>query len=281
MFDATSLLNTLLSGGAPATTATGATGSVSSIIDAIKAEGAQLANQASAAVSGAAGKAESSLQGTQAGDLMGKAQGLAAANPMATAAAGAGLAALLFGTGAGRAVVGQGVKLGGLAMLGGLAYRAFQNFESGKPLTSGMPGMGAAEVTAAPAGTAFHEDNQTADGAHTILRAMTAAAAADGHIDASERARLLESFKASGIAGDAASFFENELLHPATIADIAKAVGTSQELAVQVYAGARLATGSVTPSEESFLKSLAKSLPLSPELVAHIDAAAAAHATAA
>ena len=49
-------------------------------------------------------------------------------NPLAAGA----LAAILLGTGTGREVAGGALKLGGLAAVAGLAYKAYQNYQSGK-----------------------------------------------------------------------------------------------------------------------------------------------------
>ena len=66
---------------------------------------------------------------------------LAKDNPLATGA----LAAVLLGTGAGRAVTGSAIKLGGLAAIAGLAYKAYQNYQTGdKPDGSRRPRAGTA-----------------------------------------------------------------------------------------------------------------------------------------
>jgi uncharacterized membrane protein YebE (DUF533 family) len=262
MFDAKQLLNSLLGGQ-----------SGGSLMDTLRSQGAQYSGQAGSALSGVLAQAQEQLKGTQTGDLLNKASTYASQNPAMTTAVGASLAGLLFGTSAGRTTVGEAAKVGGLALLGSLAYTAYQNFQTGKPLTAGIPVLD--QLTSPPASTAFHADDHTQDSALVILRAMVAAAAADGHVDADERARMMQSFKASGMQADATAFFENEMAHPASVADLAKAVGTSSELAAQVYTGARLATATPSPAETSFLQALAKALPLAPGLATHIDAAAA------
>ena len=51
-----------------------------------------------------------------------------------------GLGGLVLGTKAGRAMAGSAIKLGALALIGGLAYQAIQNYQQGKPaLTGAMP----------------------------------------------------------------------------------------------------------------------------------------------
>ena len=61
-------------------------------------------------------------------DKAGQATQMAKDNPLAAGA----LVAVLLGTGTGRAVTGSALKLGGLAAIGGLAYKAYQNYQAGK-----------------------------------------------------------------------------------------------------------------------------------------------------
>ena len=60
-------------------------------------------------------------------DKAGQATQLAKDNPLAAGA----LVAVLLGTGAGRKVTGSALKIGGLAAVAGLAYKAYQNYQKG------------------------------------------------------------------------------------------------------------------------------------------------------
>ncbi|TIV56674.1 MAG: DUF533 domain-containing protein, partial [Mesorhizobium sp.] len=60
-------------------------------------------------------------------DKAGQAAQMAKDNPLAAGA----LAAVLLGTGTGRQVAGAAIKLGGLAAIAGLAYKAYQNYKAG------------------------------------------------------------------------------------------------------------------------------------------------------
>ena len=65
--------------------------------------------------------------GTTVRDTAGKATQMAKDNPLAAGA----LVAVLLGTGTGRQVTGTALKLGGIAAIGGLAYKAYQNYKNG------------------------------------------------------------------------------------------------------------------------------------------------------
>jgi uncharacterized membrane protein YebE (DUF533 family) len=215
---------------------------------------------------GASSKASDMISrttGTSPADLIARAKTLAANNPTATGAAIGTLATVLLGTGGGRKILGTGAQLGGLALIGGLAYQAFQNYQAGKPL------LGASEASpplALPA-------PEAQDRALRLTRAMIAAASADGIIDDAERAAILGNLGASGLEADAAAFIDQEFRSPATIAELAQGVSGPEE-AAQIYAAARLAIDPDTRLEAKFLHELALALALDPKLVDELDAAA-------
>ena len=79
-------------------------------------------------------------------DVLAQLKELVASNQLGSGAALGGLGALVLGTGTGRSLAGSAIKLGGLALIGGLAYKAYQNYQQGQPLLTG--------ATAAAAGSA-------------------------------------------------------------------------------------------------------------------------------
>jgi uncharacterized membrane protein YebE (DUF533 family) len=106
-----------------------------------------------------------------------------------------------------------------------------------------------------------------------VMRAMIAAAAADGRIDEAERARILGTLKTAGIDEQGVQVIEAELDHPASASDLAAAV-KSPETAVQVYTAARRIITPNTVEERVFLAHLSAALGLEPKTVAQIDAMA-------
>lgn len=204
--------------------------------------------------------------------LIEQAKGMFANNPAVATAVLGGLGALIFGSSTGRAVVGSAAKLGGLALIGGLAYKAYQNHQAGKPL---LDLQKSGDVLPAPAGTGFEPEAATENTALVFIRAMIAAAAADGSIDAEEREAILGGLKEAGLDPEANEWLANEMANPASIAALAEAAETP-ELAAQIYTAARLAINPDTPAEKDFLAGLASSVGLDAELVANIDAAASA-----
>lgn len=106
-----------------------------------------------------------------------------------------------------------------------------------------------------------------------VMRAMIAAAAADGRIDQDERERILGTLTRAGIDGEGVKVIEAELDRPATATDLATAVKTPEQ-AVQVYTAARRIITPNTVEERVFLAHLSAALGLDPKVVAQIDALA-------
>jgi uncharacterized membrane protein YebE (DUF533 family) len=240
--------------------------------------------------------------GATAGEKVGaKVQDQVARNPTAAKAAQAalvGIAGLLLSSRRTRGIAGGG-KLGSLALVGGLAFKAYQNYRDGKPLvdvTPREPAAAPAQAAAAPTpgpgpsqdnvaqelaalgmpeSSAFHPVSQTEDDALLYLRAMVAAASADGHVDAAERARIAQGMRQAGIDDDATRWLESELAEPADVEELAAGVNTPEK-AAQVYTAARLAIDPDSIQEREFLRNLADSLDLDPKLRDQIDATAGA-----
>src|SRR5262249_18751090 len=132
-------------------------------------------------------------------EMLAQLKQLLANNQLGAGAALGSLGALVLGTGAGRSLAGSAVKLGSLALIGGLAYKAYQNFQQGRPLlTGGQPQRQA--LLAAPEGSGYEPTAVTSESAALLVRAMIAAAAADGRIDAMEQQKILGGLKQAGLA---------------------------------------------------------------------------------
>ncbi len=231
-------------------------------------EGAGKVNDATGA-GDAVGGLIRELSGKSPDEIMKRLQEFANENQLGTGAALGGLGALIFGTQTGRSVAVGAAKIGALALIGGLAYKAYQNYQTGKPLID----SGNATAEAAPRGSGFEPDTVDNDNAALLIHTMLAAAAADGRVDSDEQNRILGSLKQAGMDAGAEEFIANALNNPPSIDDIAARVRTREE-AVQVYTAARIAIEPDTSREASFLAQLADRLGIEPELAGHIDAAA-------
>jgi len=221
------------------------------------------------------------LTGQTPDQLLQRAKDIATQHPGLTQAALVGLAGLMFGPRKKGKLTGNLVRLGGLAVIGGLAYKAFQNQEVRQATASPDQGGGSLENSPAekvleqstlsmPEASRFHPVSQTEDDALLFLRTMVAAAVADGHIAEAERARIIKGLTEAGIDPQASHWLETEMASPADVEELAAMIN-DPEKAAQVYAAARIAIDPDTIQEREFLNQLAEALDLDPNVRAQID----------
>lgn len=192
---------------------------------------------------------------------------------LAGGAAAGSLATLVLGSKGGRKLATNAVALGGIALVGTLAYKAYQNYQRGQAPQDAATPPEPAQLP--PPQSPFHpaQASQT-ELPVVILRTMIAAALADGHVDDVERAAIGAKLSEDGAQLDAAErFLSEELANPATVEEIASEV-TAPEAAAEVYIAALLAIDADNTAERAFLARLATALKLDPALLPHLEAAA-------
>lgn len=199
---------------------------------------------------------------------------LARDNPMATSA----IAGVLLGTKTGRQVAGNALALGGLAAIAGLGYQAYKNYRDGnqpQPAPQSTP-QAEPQFLPPPSDSGFSTAPAIASNDFTLslVRAMIAAARADGHIDDTERQRILGKVQESGVGSEAESFFQRELASPVDL-DAIVASAKTEEQRVQVYTASRLTIEPDSRAERGYLDLLAGRLGLPDALVDHIEATVA------
>ncbi|GLS32797.1 Uncharacterized membrane protein YebE, DUF533 family [Mesorhizobium albiziae] len=221
----------------------------------------------------------SKVPGTQSSvrDKAGQAAQLAKDNPLAAGA----LVAVLLGTGTGRKVTGSALKVGGLAAVAGLAYKAYQNYQQGKQPAGQTTAAGEPELLSPPADTGFHPANAP-QGEHefvlTLVRAMIAAANADGHIDDAERKKIGDKLAVSGLNSEAEEFLRAEIENPMSIDDLVAAVQTDEQR-LELYTASRLTIDPDSRTERGYLDLLAGRLKLPDALIDHVEATVSAAKT--
>ncbi len=193
---------------------------------------------------------------------------------IAGGAVAGGLAGLLTGSKKGRKIGKSALTYGGMALLGGLAYKGWSDWRAGKqpPAAHSLPGGGGAAFEAPPAGSPFMPPAEEENGlGHALIRAMIGAAKADGHIDAAEQQRIFKQVNDLGLDADSKAFVMDELAHPLDVDAIA-AGATCPETAAEIYTASLIAIDPDGPAEKSYLANLAARLKLDPALVQHLHA---------
>ena len=171
-----------------------------------------------------------------------------------------GAMALLLGNKTARKLGGKALTYGGLAALGVLAYKAYGNWQAqqggvqqGEPQTlDRLP----------PAQVEQHSQ--------AILKALVAAAKADGHVDARETALIEGEFAKLDNDPDLQRWLHAELNKPLDPADVARAAGTP-EMASEMYLASILMVDEEHFMERAYLDELAKQLRLDPALKSELE----------
>ena len=184
--------------------------------------------------------------------------------------AAGGLVSVLLGSKGGRKFAGKALTYGGLALVGGIAYKAYSDWQKNKsieatakePLLRPPANSDFLPAEASPA----HQNLSLA-----LLRAMIAAAKADGHIDAQEQAKIFEVLGNAELDAEAKVFVMDELKAPLDIEAVAKAA-TSEEIAAEIYAASLLAINPEGAAEKGYLAMLAARLKLPDGLIQHLHA---------
>lgn len=168
----------------------------------------------------------------------------------------AGALALLLGTRTGRKLTGTTLKLGSLAAIGGVAYSAFETWQSKQ---------GASEQAEAPLTDASNDKHS-----RTLLKAMIAAAKVDGHIDEDEKNIIAQHAEKLGVDSSAAEFIRNELAVALDVNDIVADVD-SPAMGAEVYLVSRMVLNVDNDTEKQYLEQLAKALGLADSLVDELE----------
>ena len=148
------------------------------------------------------------------------------------------------------------VKAGSVAALGFLAYKGYQNWKQNRQQDE-LP-----QSAFQPAGLIGENHSRV------ILQTMIAAAASDGLIDEAEKQMIA---KESSADAQAQQWLAAEYARPATVGEIAQAVGGDQALAAETYLAARMVCGDLERKEIVFLAQLAQALNLDDKLVDQLE----------
>ncbi|RYF99476.1 MAG: tellurite resistance TerB family protein [Caulobacteraceae bacterium] len=187
-------------------------------------------------------------------------------NTQRTAMTGAaGLAAgLLMSGGKPTKMLGNAAKLGAVAAVGGLAYKAWQSYQEKQAGAAQTPAPREDAFIPAAGNTAAEEDL-----GKSLVRAMISAAKADGRIDAEEKDAIFERLKTMPLSAEEKAWVFDELSTPLDINAVVSRADTPEH-AAEIYAASLVAITADTPAEQAYLEALAAKLRLDPVLVTEI-----------
>jgi uncharacterized membrane protein YebE (DUF533 family) len=196
-------------------------------------------------------------------------------NKYASGAAVGGVLGLLLGTRRGRSLGGSALKLGSVAAIGALAWKAYQNHQARQAAQA--PASAAAAPAGTPAAPSFEAlpAPQLEQHSRAMLKALIAAAKADGHVDEREQNLLQAELQRSQADAATRAWVEVELQRAVDPAEVA-AAATGPEMASEIYLASLLVADQTSTMERAYLDALARELRLSPGLKTDLEARVAA-----
>lgn len=192
-----------------------------------------------------------------AGDLAGSA-GIGSGADFGKGALAGGALALLLGNRRARKMA----TLGGLAAVGALAYRAYGD---GKRQQDG-----ASSAATPPPITPSLSAPEAETHSQALLKALIAAAKADGHVDERERATIEGEFVRLDADAETRQWLQAELQKPLDPAEVA-AAASSPTLAAEMYAASVMVVDEQNFMERAYLDELARQLKLDDGLKATLE----------
>jgi len=200
-----------------------------------------------------------------------------------------GLASGMLTSKAGRKLGKKALKVGGIAAVGGLAYAAWSRYQA-QQRDATHAAAPAGQTPAVPAGLAAgtpapvavpparveaflppSASRESEDRALALVRAMIAAAQADGKLDGDESRAIFERIGTLGLSAADKAELLDALSRPADLEALVRAA-TTPEVAAEIYAASLLAIDVDTPAERAYLQMLAARLALPDALVAALHA---------
>lgn len=247
---------------------------INSILNNVLGAGQQLNQQSSGRLTGSSlGDALGSLLGGSAssgqsgsglggmlGGLLGNKGNLA---KIGGGAAAAGILSMLLGGSNGsRGLSNSIMKMGSLAAIGTLAYKAYQNWQQ---TSAGAAATAPAQIQP----PAERSPAQQEENSRVVLKSMLAAAAADGEISPAENQALLQEIGSQD--PELQQWLANLVKNPPQPQDIAREIGNDPTLAMEVYLASRIVCGDLNRKEIVYLGNLQSALGLDDQLVQQLE----------
>ncbi|MDN3681369.1 tellurite resistance TerB family protein [Vibrio tapetis subsp. quintayensis] len=174
-------------------------------------------------------------------------------------AVGGGLIGLLMGSKKTRKMGKKVAGIGGAAALGALAFKVYGDWQKKQPDHS---------VASTPTDTTpqLTEDQHST----LILKAMIAAAKADGHVDEQEQQKIQQAVESMGAGELVNQLVTSELNKPLDPSELARNAATPEQ-AAEIYLASLLVADEQNFMEKAYLKELASQLGLADDLVAQLE----------
>lgn len=192
---------------------------------------------------------------------LGNAAGVKSGADFGKGALAGGALGMLLGNRKARKMGGKVAVYGGLAAVGVLAYKAYGDWKKQQ---------GGAGAAVEPRTVDMLPAPEAESHSQAILKALIAAAKADGHVDAREREVIEGEFSRIDAAPEVRQWLHAELEKPLDPAEVARAA-TTPEMASEMYLASLLAADEQNFMERAYLDELARQLKLDDSLKARLE----------
>lgn len=172
-------------------------------------------------------------------------------------AAAGGVLALLVSNKTARKFAGTAASYGGAALLGGLAYKAYKNWQQTNPVVP---------ATITPQG----QQASSPEYQLLLVKAMIGAARADGHIDQQEQQRIFSAIEQMDISTEMKGLIFDLLQRPVSVDELA-AGNQSVEQKSELYLASCLIIDVDNWQERAYLNQLASALHLPVDLAKRLQ----------
>jgi uncharacterized membrane protein YebE (DUF533 family) len=203
-------------------------------------------------------------------NILGSLLGSGAVGGFAGGLAG-GLTANALNSKQGRKLGVTALKVGGVAAVGALAYAAYQRYSTSRVQQQDAPQPTVrTQLAPPPPSSGFIPAPVDRDALGlTLVRAMIAAARADGTMDSAESQAIFGRIEQLGLSPDEQHALVAEMNRPVDMDELVSAA-TRPEIAAEIYLASLLAIDVDTPAEQGYLSMLAARLQLPRELVSEL-----------
>lgn len=180
----------------------------------------------------------------------------------------AGALALMLGTKSGRKLSGAALKVGSLAALGGIAFKAWQKTQARQ--TAGESAEDAAPVAVERLSVDKLEGEAANERAMILIKAMIAVAKADGKIDDDEKDIINREIKRLGLHTKLEDVMRAGSVTPLSAKAVAN-MADSEEVAAEIYLVSIMVADHENIQESGYINELAAALDLPQDLVAELN----------
>jgi uncharacterized membrane protein YebE (DUF533 family) len=155
-----------------------------------------------------------------------------------------------------------GTNYAALASLGMMAFQAYQAWQRSQASAAPQQTPQTADLLAGP---------QVEEHSHAVLRALIAAAKADGRIDDSEKHLISSEIGRHTDDPNLQQWLDAEVAKPLDASEVAQAANNDPAVAAEMYIASVMLVDDQQDAERNYLDELAAALQIDPELQVHLE----------